>query len=411
MRELAAREHLTPWGERVPVSRVTLGRWLRAWRQGGFEALLPAAREGALRTPAGTLELAVALKREAPERTAVQIREIIHAREGWAPSARTVQRHFVRVGLNGRPSSASPALGRFEASTPNELWVGDAMHGPKIGSRTAILFCFLDDHSRLATGYRFGFFEDLVRLEAALRAGLRSRGRPEGIYVDNGSPFVSGQLLRCLAVLGCRLIHSRPGRPQGRGKVERFFRTVQEEFMVELTARGGAADLDELNRLFCAWVEHVYHGRVHSETGQPPIERFLARGVPALPSEELIREAFLWAEQRRASAQATVTLHANRYELDPALQRCRVELIFDPFDLEHVQVRFQGRPMGDARPLTVSRHVHPRARREPTEQDQPRPTGIDYLALIEARRREQLERRIDYRALHRHDHEQKEEQP
>lgn len=411
MRELAAREHLTPWGDRVRVSRVTLGRWLRAWREGGFEALLPTAREGVPRTPAGVLELAVALKREEPERTAVQIARIIRTREGCSPSARTIQRHFVRMGLNRRPSS-SPALGRFEASAPNELWVGDAMHGPKLGARTAILFCFLDDHSRLATGYRFGFSEDLVRLEAALRLGLRSRGRPEAIYVDNGSPFVSGQLLRCLAVLGCRLIHSRPGRPQGRGKVERFFRTVQEEFIVELRARGGAKDLDELNRLFVAWVEHVYHQRTHSETGQAPIERFLARGAPPLPADELIAEAFLWSEQRTASAQATITLHGNRYELDPALQRRRVELIFDPFDLDHVQVRFQGRPMGQARPLQISRHVHPRARHEPSDVDESPRTGIDYLALIEARRREQLERRIDYRALHhQHDeHEQKEDQ-
>lgn len=410
VRELAAREHLTPWGERVTVSRVTLDRWRRAWREGGFEALVPTAREGVPRTPVGVLELAVALKREAPERTAVQIARIIRAREGSSPSARTIQRHFVRSGLNGRPSSSSPALGRFEASAPNELWVGDAMHGPKLGSRTAILFCFLDDHSRLATGYRFGLAEDVVRLEVALRLGLRSRGRPEAIYVDNGSPFVSGQLLRCLAVLGCRLIHSRPGRPQGRGKVERFFRTVQEEFMVELRARGGAKDLEELNRLFVAWVEHVYHHRTHSETAQAPIERFLARGAPTLPSEELIREAFLWSEQRQASRQATVTLHGNRYELDPALERRRVELIFDPFDLEHVQVRFQGRPMGEARPLQISRHVHPRARYEPTEPSEPAPTGIDYLGLIEARRREQLERRIDYRALQHHNENEEEDQ-
>jgi hypothetical protein len=284
------------------------------------------------------------------------------------------------------------------------------MHGPKLGARTAILFCFLDDHSRLATGYRFCFSEDVVRLEAALRLGLRSRGRPEAIYTDNGSPFVSAQLLRCLAVLGCRLIHSRPGRPQGRGKVERFFRTVQEEFMVELRARGGAKDLEELNRLFVAWVEHVYHHRTHSETRQPPIERFLAQGAPALPSEELIREAFLWSEHRQASRQATVTLHGNRYELDPALERRRVELIFDPFDLEHVQVRFQDRPMGKARPLVISRHVHPRARLEPATENEPGMTGIDYLALIEARRREQLERRIDYRALQHHNEEKDEDQ-
>jgi len=101
----------------------------------------------------------------------------------------------------------------------------------------------------------------VLRLEGALRRGLESRGLPAGIYVDNGSPFISGQLLRCCAVLGARLVHSRPGRPQGRGKIERFFATVRSEFVVEINARGGVADLDELNRLFCAWVEHVYHQR------------------------------------------------------------------------------------------------------------------------------------------------------
>ena len=409
VRELAARRHLTPWGERVRVSRVTLDRWRRMWRAGGFEALVPPAREGVPRTPAAVLELAVALKREQSERTAAQITQIIRASEGWAPHERTIQRHFKRIHLNVRPRGR-PALGRFEASRANELWVGDAKHGPRIGQRTAILFCFLDDHSRLAVGYRWGLAEDVVRLEAALRMGLMSRGVPEGIYVDNGSPFVSGELLRCCAVLGCRLIHSRPGRPEGRGKVERFFRTVQEEFIVEIAARGGASDLAELNRLFQAWVEHVYHRRVHSETGQPPIERFLAGGTPAVPSEQLVAEAFRWSERRTASAQAIVTMHGNRYELDAALAHQRVELIFDPFDLSRVQVRAGGRPAGEAVALQIRRHVHPRARREPAPGEEPTQTGIDYLGLIEARHRARTQRRIDYRALEHHDNEQEEDQ-
>jgi putative transposase len=409
VRELAARVHLTPWGERVSVSRVTLDRWRRAWRAGGFGALLPPAREGVPRTHATVLELAVALKREQPERTAAQITEIIRESRGWAPHERTIQRHFKRVHLNVCPRGQS-TLGRFEASRTNELWVGDAKHGPRIGQRAAILFCFLDDHSRLAVGYRWGFSEDVVRLETALRMGLMSRGRPEAIYVDNGSPFVSGQLLRCCAVLGCRLIHSRPGRPQGRGKVERFFRTVQEEFIVEIAARGGASDIGELNRLFQAWVEHVYHRRVHSETGQPPIERFLAGGAPGLPPEELVSEAFRWSERRTASAHAIVTMHGNRYELDAALANQHVELIFDPFDLSRVQVRADGRPAGEAVALVIRRHVHPRARREPAPAAEPKQTGIDYLGLIEARHRARKQQRIDYRALEHHSNEQEEGQ-
>ena len=144
---------------------------------------------------------------------------------------------------------------------------------------------------------------------------------------------------------------------------------------------------------------HPYLTRVHSETGQAPIERFLAGGAPALPGEELVREAFLWAEQRTATRQATVTVHCNNYEIDPALARRRVELIFDPLDMERVEVRFQGRSMGLAVPRQIRRHVHPRATADPGTDTEPRPTGIDYLGLIEARRREQLERRIDYRCM------------
>ena len=115
------------------------------------------------------------------------------------------------------------------------MWTGDALHGPTIGGRKTYLFAFLDDHSRAIVGHRFGFAEDTVRLAAALRPALGSRGVPDGIYVDNGSAFVDAWLLRACAKLGIRLIHSTPGRPQGRGKIERFFRTVREQFLVEIT--------------------------------------------------------------------------------------------------------------------------------------------------------------------------------
>ncbi|MEU1529800.1 integrase core domain-containing protein [Streptomyces fagopyri] len=73
-------------------------------------------------------------------------------------------------------------------------------------------------------------------------------------------------LLRACARLGVKLIHSTPGRPQGRGKVERFFRTVREQFLIEVDT-GKVTDLPTLNRLFTAWVEQDYRRRVHSETG------------------------------------------------------------------------------------------------------------------------------------------------
>ena len=163
------------------------------------------------------LELAAALKRENPGRTAAQVQRILRASSGWAPSDRTLQRLFGRLELN-RPAADDDAqqeqvFGRFEAARPNELWTGDALHGPVVAGHKAYLFCFIDDHSRAVMGARWAFHEDVVRLAAALRPALASRGVPESVYVDNGSAFVDAWLLRACAVLGIKLVHSRPGRP------------------------------------------------------------------------------------------------------------------------------------------------------------------------------------------------------
>lgn len=230
VRELAERTHPGPDGEPMQVSRVTIDRWVRAWRVGGFEALVPTPAKVTARTPAEVLALAAALKRENPGRTAAQITRILRAQSGWAPSDRTLQRHFERLELGllvddtgqQRVGAAPAAFGRFEADRVNELWVGDALHGPQIAGRKVYLFAFLDDRSRAVMAARFGFSEDTVRLAAALRPALASRGVPESIYVDNGSAFVDSWLLRGCASLGIKLVHSTPGRPQGRGRSRGF---------------------------------------------------------------------------------------------------------------------------------------------------------------------------------------------
>jgi len=215
VRALAEREHVDPDGRLVRVARGTLDEWIRAYRRGGFEALLPRPRVVAPRTSAELLELAFALKRERPDRTAAQVREVMLAAGGGAPGLRTLQRHLARQGLNVRADGRSPGkvYGRFEAAQRNELWTGDGLHGPKLdgpSARRAVLLAFIDDHSRLLVGWRWGTGEDVFRLEAALRSGLMSRGVPAAILVDRGSAFVSSQLLRACAVLGVRLVHASP---------------------------------------------------------------------------------------------------------------------------------------------------------------------------------------------------------
>jgi putative transposase len=394
VRELATAEHVGPFGEPVRVSRPTLDRWIRAWRVGGFDALVPDERRVQPRTQEQVLDLAAALKREKPHRTAAQVRRVVVAQLGWAPSERTLQRLFERLELNTRPDGRAPrAFGRFEASRPNERWVADALHGPKVAGRNTYLFAVIDDYSRLLTGYRWGHSEDTLRLEAALRTALACRGVPSSFYCDNGSAFVSKQLAYACAHLGIRIVHSQPGRPQGRGKIERVFGTVRGQFLAEIAPAGGAGttvgSIDDLNSKFAAWAETVYHRRVHSETGQPPLARFEAGWPhdtgPRLPGAQALRQAFLWVQTRQVTKTATVSLLGNTYAVDPALVGRQVELAYDPADLTRIEVSWRGTPMGMATPYRIGRHAHPAAK--PDTGPPPRPeTGIDYLTLLEQAR-------------------------
>lgn len=397
VRAIAAREHAGPFGGAHRYSRDTLDRWIRRYKADGFEGLKPSPRQPGSRLDAAVMELAVALKKENPGRTAAQVARILQASSGWSPSESTLLRLFHRRHLMVDAPAAGEVFGRYEADAPNQRWVGDALHGPRIGGRKVYLFAFLDDHSRLIVGHRFGFAEDTVRLAAALKPALSSRGVPGTCYVDNGAAYVDAWLLRACATLGIRLTHATPNRPQGKGKIERFFRTVRDQFLIEVTdttreqlAEQGlstAEALLALNAQFTAWVESVYHHQVHSETGQTPLDRWntgwdrLGAG-PAVPDADALTEAFLWSQVRTVTKTATVSLHGNSYQVEAALVGRKVELVFSPFDLEHIQVRYDGRSYGPAVPHVITRHAHPKAKPETPEPIPAPATGIAYLDLV-----------------------------
>ena len=220
--------------------------------------------------------------------------------------------------------------------------------------------------------------------------------------LDNGSPFVDAWLLRGCAVLGIRLIHSRPGKPEGRGKIERFFRTVRDQFLVEVGDGDGiggpGGDEPAVPGL----------GRGLLPPGGPLRDRRgahrpLGRAAPAeraVPDPGRLREAFLWSERRRATKTALVSLHGNSYQVDAWLAGKYVELVFDPFDLDRIEVRLAGKPAGTAVPFTVGRHRHPKTRTpDGGQRAEPAPTGIDYLAALGDSHDAGLKEQVSYRSL------------
>jgi putative transposase len=390
VRQIAARAHAHPDGSARTYSRQTIDRWLRAWRQGGLDALRPAGRSdtGLVRAHPELFAEASALRLELPARSAAQIASILYHRHGIQVSERTIRGQLRRAGLHREALAAEPrTYGRYEAAAPNERWITDVLTGPWVphprrdGSVRARLFLIVDDHSRLLADGRFYGQENARACQDLLRRAITRRGLPQVLYADNGAPFSNAWLARTCAVLGIRLVHSRPYSPEGRGKQERLNRYIREAFLAE-AEHHGIESLEELNDLFAAWADHVANRRVHAETGQRPADRFGSGGPHRQASPELIREAFRWSVTRKVTRTATVPLEGNSYAVDPALTGRRVELRYDPEDLTRIDVWLDGKPAGAAVPFVTRRHVHravPQAARP-----EPAPTGIDYLALVAA---------------------------
>jgi putative transposase len=395
VRAIAARAHTHPDGTTHRYSRATVDRWIRAWRRGGLEALRPETRSdtGAVRAHPELADEAAALRLELPSRSAAQIARILMARHGIRVAERTVREQLRRRGLTREALAAEPkAFGRYEAAAPNDRWITDVLVGPWVPhprtdtSVRAKLFLIVDDHSRLLVHGRFFAQENARACQEALRAAIVRRGLPEVLYADNGAPFKNAWLTRTCAVLGIRLVHSKPYSPQGRGKQERLNRFIREAFLAEATHQG-IDSLSALDDLFDAWAEQVANRRVHAETDEVPLERFEKGGPHRGADPERLVEAFRWSVTRKVTRTATVSLEGNTYAVDPSLVARRVELRYDPEDLSNIEVFFEGRPAGVATPFVIGRHTH-RAVPQAKPPD-PVPTGVDYLGLVAATHEEQ----------------------
>jgi hypothetical protein len=255
----------------------------------------------------------------------------------------------------------------------------------------------VDDYSRLLVHARW-FPEQTARAgQEVLRAAIQRRGLPEKLYVDNGAPYANANLERTCAVLGIRLIHSRPYSPEGRGKQERLNRFIRERFLLEAEAQG-ITSFTQLNDQFMAWAEQVCNLRKHAETGEVPLMRFFLGERAREVEPSLLRDAFRTAVLRRVTRTASVSLAGVRYAVDPALVNRRVELRFDPNDPTKVDIYWEGRPFGGAIPFVIGRHVV-RQVPPPTPPTPAPATGVDYLGLVQAAYEEQTLGKIAFRDL------------
>lgn len=401
LRHKAGQDYQIPGSQRQRVAAETLRHWIKDYKRGGIDALKPKPRNDIGRSRALPQAMADQLLALKEEQTHLSVAQLIASitpvatpvatttstpatvLPAWRPAASTVYRLLRRAGLMDK--SAEHTTGqdadrrRFAFEHPGQLWMSDVMHGPSVtleGSRTrrkAYLIAFLDDATRVVPYCAFALAESTQAFLPVFKQALLRRGIPQRLYVDNGANYRSQQLALVCAKLGVALIHARPYQPQGKGKQERFFRTVRSQLLPTLS-EADTASLQALNRRLWAWVETEYHHHPHRGLdGDTPLDRWAGGRAPRLPEPDLDLDAlFLFEAKRRVQRDHTVSLNGTVFEVDAALVGQTVTLRYDPSTPagRGIEVWHEGRLAVCAKPVNAYANCFVR-RRRPTQTIEP----------------------------------------
>jgi putative transposase len=360
---------LRPWPDekgRYWAARTLEDHWY-AWKKGGFAALQPKSRADEGRFRKLPAEMGQWLLREVSQYPDIPLK-VLYGRWIQAgkplPSLRTLYRFLRAQGYDaaalrrGRLDSG-PAKA-FEAPFVNDLWMTDFSPGPKLhlgGKAVATHLCLiLDDHSRLITAGAYYLSADSYAFHQTLKQAVQRRGLPYKLYTDQGKPFTNKHTQIICANLGIRLLHAKPYCAWSKGKVERCFYTLQQGFESALKLPGnGAQSLEELNQKLTHWIQTVYHLRPHSSTGVSPQVRFAqAAGTLRHLETGLDWEALFFTRlERTVRKDGTVRIDGKLYEVDLSLRALEVQLRFDPYTMQRIEVYYRGKACGLARPVDL----------------------------------------------------------
>jgi putative transposase len=355
------------------VSFRTLQRWVAQYRKLGLIALARRSREdrGTHRTVSLKLKSTVeGLALEKPPlpissiyrqacQFAAQIGEPAPSYATVYAMVRALPKDLLMLAHRGTRaySEIYDLVHRREASKANAIWQVDHAQLPirltRDDGSTARpwLTIVLDDFSRAVAGYYLAFDPpSSLRTCLALRQAIWRKedphwqicGIPDVLYTDNGSDFTSKRLEQVAAALRIRAIFSMPGKPRGRGRIERFFRTVNEMFLSDLGGRGAASySLGQFEKLFRTFLIEVYHRRSPSEGRVSPAKRWEEGGfIPRMPQSLEELDLLLMEEVRsRRVRQDGVHFYKLRY----------VSLTLAAYVGEEVNIRFDPRDMGEIR--------------------------------------------------------------
>lgn len=345
IREKASRSYEIPFSRKTTITEGCIKKWLALYRRYGKAGLLPKVRadKGSSRVlPESERDAFLEYLTDHPELTARAVYRILYDKGTIRTviSSSSLSRLVQSAGLAREQrlkAKEQEQTHKFAFFYPLECVQADCMHGPTVpmksgDDRAAILLAFIDDATRRIVHATFSTTERSIVFEQGLKHILATHGRIGRVYVDNGSTFVSNQTQRILDTLQILLIHSKPARPQGRGKIERFFRTVREMFLRPLDEKS-IKSIEDLNARFHTWLESEYHRSPHRGLdGSTPLEAWLAKAKHIITVDPTVDldDIFFHQITRKVHKDSTITVNGTLYEVPSILIGRTVKVRFDP---------------------------------------------------------------------------------
>jgi transposase InsO family protein len=344
--DAAKRVYTNPRGEDTKISASTLERWYYSYNNNGFDALLPQRRcdTGKSRKLNDDIsEQIKCLKQEYPRLPATLIHQKLMDNGSIIKgdiSLSTITRYINQFNLEMK-STANNDMRRYERSHINEVWCGDSSVGPylKINNKKKRIYiiALIDDASRYITGIGAFFNDNYVNLMEVMKSAISRHGKPKILNFDNGSSYKNKQINLLAARIGVILNYCAPYTPTSKAKIERWFRTLKDQWMSGLNMND-YKNIDELRADLTMYVSK-YNQTIHSSlNGLSPQDRFFNESyLIKRISNEQIETSFLLEFERRVSSDNVVMIDEVEYEVDYRYSKQKITLRYSP-DLSKVYV-------------------------------------------------------------------------
>jgi putative transposase len=362
LESLAARIYYHPDGRQIHYSEETLRKWLYRFRQGGLPALSdnPRVDKGTHQIPEAITEALFALRDKHPRWTVSRMLDQLVKDLLWnkrIPSSSSLYRYAREHNLGRDPHLKTERSPRpFEFTNFGQMWTADFMHGPRLWvnkrKRKTYLHAIIDDASRYVVSAGFYLAENVQNLICELMRCVRKFGICQRLYTDNGASYSSRHLKIVCARLSIHLHHTPPYKPQGRGKIERFFRTVRDQFL----ATDRSKTPQQINKAFNQWLAD-YHHNIHSALKCSPLQkRMQIESMCKIVPEVTDIDALFRTEKRcRVYNDGTIHLLKKRFEVPDYLPGDRVTVYYLPWNLSQI---YYGDEMKPARLLDTVANAH-----------------------------------------------------